>query len=405
LFWISMIIGASFSAACFALGPLLAAFYGEQRLLALTIALAPGFLFSAAGTVHLAILQRSLRYGALGIIEVSAQTLSLLTATGIALAGHGYWALVGASLVLQATSCIGLWIMGGWRPLLHFVPTSVVRILRAGWVITLNTVVIYVGFNLEKILIGRFWGAEALGNYGRAQQMISVPIDNLSNAVGAVAFSALARLEDEPERQRRYFLHGYTLLASVSLPMTVFLGVFAKPIFQALFGPEWLEAAAIFQLLAPTVIVFSLANPFDWLLLAKGLQARGLRISLVAAGLAMVASIAGLPYGPQGVAIAFSVAMSLWFVPHIVWCAHGGPIAARDIIPALRGPVFATLIAISAAMGVKLVIGSDLSPLLEVLLGGIVMLVVYAGMLLLALGQGAFYWGLIKSLRSQRPAI
>lgn len=403
LFWINLLIGTLFAAACCAMAPMLAAFYGEPRLLWLTVLLAPGFLVSAACVQHLAILQRSMRYGALTLIEVSGQVVGLVAGALLALAEYRYWALVGASFTLQVTTCVGLWIMVRWRPRRCFAIREVSALLRAGGMITLNTIVAYIGFNLEKVLVGRFWGAEALGHYGRAYQLVAVPIDNLSNAVGSVAFSALARLQDEPDRLRIYFLKGYALLASLSLPLTLFLGLFAKPIFLILFGPRWLEAAAIFQILTPTVLVFSLTNPFGWLLLATGRQARCLRIGLVMAGLVIAACVAGMPYGPRGVATAYSIAMALWLLPHIAWSARGGPVAPRDILPALARPLIATLVALAATQFVDRIEGGSLGPVLEILLGGGTMLSVYAMMILLVLGQGRFYLELIRGLRRAAP--
>ena len=81
-----------------------------------------------------------------------------------------------------------------------------------GGALTLNGLVAYVAYNAEKVLIGRFWGAEAIGIYGRAYQLVNIPTDNLNTAVGEVAFSALSRLQDDPVRLRSYFLKGFSLV-------------------------------------------------------------------------------------------------------------------------------------------------------------------------------------------------
>jgi len=48
-------------------------------------------------------------------------------------------------------------------------------------------------FNTDKVLLGRFWGAEVLGIYGRAYQLISLPTQNLTSTMGQVAVPALSR--------------------------------------------------------------------------------------------------------------------------------------------------------------------------------------------------------------------
>ena len=88
--------------------------------------------------------------------------------------------------------------------------------MRFGGTLTLNGLVLYVAYNLEKVLLGRFWGAEPIGIYGRASQLIRFPTDNLNSAVGEVAFAALSRIQDDPERLKRYFLKGYCLVLALT---------------------------------------------------------------------------------------------------------------------------------------------------------------------------------------------
>ena len=120
--------------------------------------------------------------------------------------------------------------------------------LRFGGTITLNNLVVYIAYNFDKLLLGRVWGADALGLYGRAYQLIDVPTTNLHSAVGGVAFSALSRLQDDPVRLRSYFLKGYSLVISMTVPISLFGALFADDIVLVVLGPKWTDAAAIFRL-------------------------------------------------------------------------------------------------------------------------------------------------------------
>ena len=399
LFWVNMLIGVVFAALCCAMAPLLVRFYDEPRLFWLTILLAPSFLLNAASVQHLAILQRDMRYATLTVVESAGQLLGLVAGVTLALAGFRYWALVGAASFAQLGTTLGLWAVTGWIPGRLGRLASVLPLLRVGGTITLNTLVTYVGYNLEKVLLGRFWGADALGNYGRAYQLISVPIDNLNSAFGGVAFSALARLQEDPARLRHYFIKGYSLIVSMTVPLTLFLGFFADPIFLVLFGPKWMEAAAIFRLMTPTVLIFSLINPFAWLLIATGRQGRSLRTALVIGPIVIAACIIGLPYGPRGVATAYSTAMALWFIPHMFWCVHGTPVSVRDLLPSMGRPILAGLVAATMGSLVDRSMMADQPPLIELVVGGGIMLSIYGVMILLVLGQGPFYRELFHDLR------
>jgi len=119
-------------------------------------------------------------------------------------------------------------------------------------------------------LIGRFWGAEALGIYGRAYQLINLPNENLGTTIWSAMFPALSRVQNDPVRLRHYFLKGYSLFLSLIIPITMGGALFADDIILVFLGPKWREAADIFRLLAPTILAFAFVNPFYWLMLANG---------------------------------------------------------------------------------------------------------------------------------------
>lgn len=399
IFWINIAVGMLLTAVCAASAPAIVAFYHEPRLFYVTVAMGAGFVLNAAGVQHSALLQRELRYVALTVVELLSQVGGIVAAICMALAGFGYWALVVAAIVSPAISTACMWLAAGWIPGAPRWGRATLPMLRFGGTITLNWLVVYVAYNLEKVLLGRFWGADALGIYGRAYQLITIPTDNLNAAVGGVAFSALSRLQHDPVRLRNYFLKGYTLVVSLTVPASIFCAVFSNDLILVLLGPKWLEAAVIFRLLAPTVLIFGMINPLSWLLFSVGLQGRSLVIALVIAPLVISAYFVGLPYGPEGVAIAYSSAMTLWVIPHLVWCLHGTAISLSELFLAVSRPFLSGIVAAIVAFDVQAKFEGWGSPLVRLLLEGSVMLSVYCLMLLLVMGQRAFYRDLFAALR------
>ena len=76
----------------------------------------------------------------------------------------------------------------------------------------------------QSVLLGRVWGADVLGIYGRAYELMNVPTENMNSAVGEVAFAALPRVRCDPARVRSYFLKGYSLVLAMTLPTTEHVG-------------------------------------------------------------------------------------------------------------------------------------------------------------------------------------
>lgn len=403
LFWINLLVGLALSVFCVLIAPLVVAFYHEPRLFWVMAVMGIGFVFNAAGVQQVALLQRQMRYVRLATIEFSCQLASLGLGVALALSGYGYWALVAASVALPASVTISSWLATGWVPGRPAWDDGIGSMLHFGGTVTVNGVISYLTYNFDKFVVGRVFGASALGYYGVAAQLINTPTSNLNMALGGVTFSALSRLQNDPVRFKSYFLKAYLLNVSLTLPITIFAAVFAHDIILVVLGPKWQEAALIFQLLAPTVLFFGIINPMGWLLWASQRHVRSLKLAIVIAVLVASGCLLGVPYGPQGIAIGFSAVMILWLIPHIVWCLHGTAIAPLDILRASAKPLLAALVAVASAYAVHVALNPFESPLLRLILDTGVMMSVYAGLMVLVMGKD-FYLDLIKAMRNAPAA-
>jgi O-antigen/teichoic acid export membrane protein len=396
LFWINLLVGIILALICVVTAPVLVTVYDEPRLFWMTVVMATAFPISAAAVQHSALLERELRYVALTVIETVSMSLSIAIGIGMALRGFEYWAILGMNISAAAIYTIFVWASAPWVPGRPRRSVEIRSMLSFGGTVTLNAVVVHFAYNLDKVLIGRYWGADALGIYERASRLINVPTGDLNSAIGGVAFSALSRLQGDPIRLKSYFQKGYSMVMSMTIPITIFCAVFADDIVAIVLGPQWRDAAIIFRLLSPTILIFGVINPLAWLLWSIGLQVRSLSLALVIAPLVIGAYIIGLPYGPRGVAFCYSVAMSLWLVPHVVWCLHGTMISKLDLFLAAGRPLLSSIVAAAITVGMQIFIGELQEPFVRLLLGGIVMISVYLWFLLFVLGQKLLYVDLIK---------
>jgi O-antigen/teichoic acid export membrane protein len=349
---------------------------------------------------HSAILQRQMRFTALSLIDTFSQLTSTAVGIGLAIRGLGYWALVAVTIVGPFVSMICVWLVTGWIPGKLRRDIGIRSMLRFGGTLTLNSLLVYIATNFEKVLLGRFWGADAIGIYGRAFQLVNMPTDSLNSTAGGVAFAALSRLQDDPNRLRSYFLKGYSLILALTVPIAIASSLFAHDVILVLLGQKWKDAVVIFRLLAPTILVFAIVNPLSWLLCSLGLVGRLLKMSLAITPVMIAGYFVGLPYGPRGVAFAYSALMMLWMIPAILWCVRGTVISFRDILSGARWPLTSSTVAAGLAFGVRSFCGPLISPLPRLILEGVVMLAVYLGMLLIVTGQKSFYMDLLRGLKS-----
>ena len=400
LFWINITVGVILGGLSIAVAPFLVSFYREPRLFWITLALGTGFIFNAAGAQHQALLQRHMRYVAISLVEILSLLVSIAVGISMAVYGLGYWALVGMAVSAPATAAIFVWLVTDWVPGWPQRKVGIRSMLDFGSTVTLNGLVTYLTYNADKILLGRLMGAETLGVYGRAYQLINLPTEQLNSAIGLVAYPALSRLQDDPKRFRSYFLKGYSMVLALTIPIIITCALFAENIIIVLLGPRWKDAANIFRLLAPTVLAFALINPFGWFLYSSGRARRSLNISLVLAPVVIVGYITGLRYGAEGVALGFSAAMTLMIGPTIAWAKHGTPISFRDIYQAVIPAFLSGVVAAVLTFLFQYYLMHDKSPFTRLISGCSVLFTVYIVILFYVMKQKQTYVDLIKQLRN-----
>ena len=311
----------------------------------------------------------------------------------MALLGFGYWALVSMPVVGAVVNVAGAWLSNPWIPGLPRRRSGVLPMLQFGWITTCDNLLVFLAWNSDNILLGRFLGADALGLYGRAYNLATLPVNQLTGATSGVAFSGLSRIQNDADRFARSFLRGYSLLLSLTIPITICCALFAEEIVYVLLGAKWAEAGPIFRLLTPTSLVFALANPLSWLFLSAGRMGRALSISVTTTPVVIVGIVLGLSHGPKGVALGVSLAMMLIIIPIIAWSKLETRITWADLWRATK-PAVSGLLAGAIGLIVKITLDGAILPFLHLLFGVGLVFAVYAWALLIAMGQKNLYMDL-----------
>jgi len=140
-------------------------------------------------------------------------------------------------------------------------------------------------------------------------------------------------------------------------------------------------------------------NPLGWLLWSVGLQDRSLKVAFVLCPIVICSYLIGIPYGPTGVAFAYSVAMTLWLVPHVMWCVHGTPVGFGDLMSAVARPLLSGVAAAAAALLVQHLAAPIPYPLVRLALAGAAMGLVYIATLVFVMRQKELYVDLLRGLK------
>jgi O-antigen/teichoic acid export membrane protein len=387
-----------------AVSPLVAVMFREPRLTAITIALGLSFVLGGMTVQHQALLRRRLRFTTLAVIEIIPMSAGILTAIVMAHAGLGYWALVGMTLGGAAANLVAVLVALPWRPGGPRRGSGVVPMLKFGGDVLSFHVVNYFSRNADNLLIGWWWGATPLGLYEKAYTLLLLPVHQINAPLAAVAVPTLSRTRDDPARFRRYFLNCLQMLASVGVPTVLAIALFADQVVALWLGSQWQASATLFRLLSVAALLSALTNPMGWMLISAGFSRRYRQIGFLTAPVIVSAFVAGLPYGPEGVAVAYSAAMIVLTVPTWYWAVRGTGLALKDIGAVLWGPLCAGLAAIVLAT-VALRLTAWMSEMGSAGVGVVVFASIYAFVLLFAFRKWSFFVGLYRTLMAPETVL
>jgi PST family polysaccharide transporter len=181
-------------------------------------------------------------------------------------------------------------------------------------------------------LIGRFFGAAAVGLYSRASILLIRPLEQFTAPINAVLVPVLSRLQTQPERYRRTFLRAYEAMALISFLSTGLVLPLARPVTLVVLGPRWEEAAPIFAAFSIAALCIPLAGASTWLFQTQGRGKDWLFFSFLGSCITVASYVAGLPFGPAGLAISYSVAGLFIGVPTLYYFAgREGPVTTADL--------------------------------------------------------------------------
>jgi PST family polysaccharide transporter len=333
LFWINVALSSAAALVLAVSSPLVAWFYREPRLVVITLILSSTFFLGGLTVQHQALLKRQMRFKALAVIQVTSMLVGVVLGIGMAWFGYRYWALVFSNVAMVAAVVLLTWCAIPWRPKLPSRGTGTGSLVRFGTSMAGGGFIYALAKGADNLLVGRFYGPDAVGLYSRAAQLLNRPLDQFLYPISSVFVPALSRVQTQAERYRRTFMQVYESMALVSFLSTGLLLALSRPITLVVLGPRWEKAAIIFAAFTLAALTHPVARAATWLFISQGRGGRDwLLVNVLGAALAVASFVVGLPFGPAGIAIAYSIVGLFMGLPILYYFAgREGPVTTTDL--------------------------------------------------------------------------
>lgn len=332
LFWMNLGGGVMLSCGFAASGSLLARFYGEPLVAAVTRGVALSILLSSVSAVHLALLKRAMCFSALAKNDIIAKAVSVTTSIVLGFAGWGYWALVAGVCALPFSTSIGALCLCQWMPGRPQNGTATSTMVKFAMFTYGRFGVNYFARNVDNLLIGWRFGAPALGFYKKAYDLFSLSASQLVSSISVVAVAALSRARTNEAQFRQYLLAAMAVMTLLGMWIAGELTLVGSDLIRVLLGPGWEETGKIFTLFAPGIGVMMLYGTHGWIHLSIGRADRWLKWGLIEWSVTILLFLAAIHWGPRGIAFAWCVSFWILVLPAMQFAGAPVDMGAKHVI-------------------------------------------------------------------------
>ncbi len=249
VFWFNVLTSAALYAVLFTCAPLIAAFFHQPELTALSRVVFLSFFLSSFGISMNAYMTKNMMQREMAIVAIVALVLSGITAVAMALAGMTYWSIAAQQVVNSLALVLGRLYFVRWRPTLSFDFTPIRQTFSFSMKILVTMVITTVSNNMLTVVFGNMLGMRTTGNFFQANKWNTMAHALVSNTVMQVAQPVLVEIRNEREREIRVFRKMLRFTAFFAFPALTGLALVSREFIVTTIGEGWLDAVPILQVL------------------------------------------------------------------------------------------------------------------------------------------------------------
>ncbi len=351
LFGMLIVLNVALALIQIAAAPLVASYYGQHAVANLLRVQALIYLTNPFLALGYAVLSREMDFRKQAQVNLVSGLLSAFAALAGALAGLGVWTLVLAPLTGFATRALGMAIAARIfiRPNFDF--RGAWSLAQYGGIVAVGQFFWFIQTQADIVIAGRAFDPHILGIYTTSLFLTQMFVTKFVPPINEVAFSAYARVQDDPQAMAHGFLKAVRILMLIGMPFCLGLAASADPLVHVVLGEKWLETAPVIALLGFAMPFMTIQVLFGPATNAAGRPGIYTRTTILGAVLMPLAFLIGVRWGVTGIAWAWVAAYPVLVAISAAWVLPVLRVSLSDFLKALAPPVLA---GIAMFVGVKL---------------------------------------------------
>lgn len=322
----------------------IAVFFNMDDLRLIMKVMSIALLMQGIAIVSESLIQRNLKFSLMVRIQVISYLFYAIVGIILALLDFGVWALVAAYMTQLFVKSIMALYLQPYTIKFSFDTKSFKELIYFSGGYSIAKISSEFAIQGDNFIIGKFLGADALGLYSRAYQLMVTPANLIGQVLEKVLFPVMSKVQKSSKKIAYIYSEGIRLTTTFMLPTSIFLYLQSENIILLLFGEKWLGINVPFKILALSLLFRSSYKISDSL--AKALNAVYIRavIKWIYAGTVLLFTYIGHYYGLSGVAIGVSFAIILNYLLMTIFAVKLTKIKIISLLEAHIGGVIIALI-------------------------------------------------------------
>jgi PST family polysaccharide transporter len=329
---IAVIFGLTLLALMWVVAPVVERFFHAPGLAIVLLAAAAAFPFRASESVTSSLLRREKQFKILAGYQLACPALVYAPVSILmAFSGYGVWSLVVGNIALSIATALSSFVLIGFHRRLRFdiralLPgvRSVVReeLIGNNAFFVVSNLLNWLALTGPNSIIGHSLGVVELGFYSRSWRLLDLFTKASAAPIQNVLMSTFARLQDDVRQASRSLEKSLTIAIVFFSAASAVLFMHADLFVRVSLGKQWLSAVPIVQILFVVLVPRCCYKVSESITVAFGKSRAAAWRQAVYAALMLGGTYLAVPYGSVGVAVAASVAVTLFYLYSLFYAAN-----------------------------------------------------------------------------------
>ncbi|MBO6125092.1 MAG: lipopolysaccharide biosynthesis protein [Bacteroidaceae bacterium] len=242
-FWSNLILSLIIWAFIAIFSPLIAHWIGNDGgglVIAVSCVCIPLAAFSS---IQMALFRRNFDFRTLFIVRMAGIMVPIVVTIPLAYLTRSYWALIIGMITQNLTNAVILTWKSEWKPRWYYSFTLFREMFSFTMWSMVEAISIWLTGYLDVFIVGIVLSTYYMGIYRTSITTVGQITTLITSATTPILFSALSRLQDNPQEFKEMFFRFQKLVSIFVIPLGVGIFLFSNLITTLLLGEQWKDAA------------------------------------------------------------------------------------------------------------------------------------------------------------------